>query len=201
MRRRNTLLLGSLVLLLSSCTSSPVSATKPTATSSRQAVASATLARLGDPPPTSCPPGPAPKVVSPDYGPAVGQAPAWAVAFSPGTHGPVLLVQGLTTLGQHGFYEKVLWLIQPGYSHLVHLSGSDGSSGSALWFQIGDSAPTTNGVLDPASPGAYSVNPAEPNQAFINFPSYLFVPQAGCYFLEATWPGGHWRIPFAAGGG
>jgi hypothetical protein len=201
MRRRTTLLLGSLVLLLSSCTSLQEAAGKSTATSSRPAVASATLARLVDPPPTSCPPGPPPKVVSPDYGLAVGQAPAWAVGFSSGKHGPVLLFEGLTRLGPHGFYEKVLWVIQPGYSHVVHLTGSYGSSGPALWFQIGDSAPTTNAALEPASPGAYPVNPAEPNQAFINFPSYLFIPQAGCYSLEAAWPDGHWRTAFAAGGG
>jgi hypothetical protein len=125
----------------------------------------------------------------------------WAVAFSSGAHGAVLLLQGEATIGEHGYYQKVLWVIQPNYGHPVHLSGSDSGRAAPLWFQIGDQPPTTAPVLDPAHPGAYPYNPANPDQVFASYPSYLFIPHAGCYVLEASWPEGHWRIPFAAGGG
>jgi len=31
------------------------------------------------------------------------------------------------------------------------------------------------------------------------FPGSLTILKAGCYYLEATWPGGSWHITFAAG--
>jgi hypothetical protein len=123
------------------------------------------------------------------------------VAFSSAAHGAILLLQGQAEIGEHGYYQKVLWVIQPHYGHPVHLSGSDLDRGSPLWFEIGNKAPTTAPVLDPTHPGAYPYNPANPDQVFAEYPSYLFVPHAGCFVLEANWPEGHWRIPFAAGGG
>jgi hypothetical protein len=61
-------------------------------------------------------------------------------------------------------------------------------------FQIGDRAPSTTPILDPRAPPI-------PNQpaGWADFLSYLFIPQAGCYVLEAAWPGGMWRLTFAAG--
>ncbi len=158
------------------------------------------LGRLVEPPPTSCSPGPTPQAISREFGPALGQSPVWALTFGSGPHGAVLLFDGSTTVGPHGLYRKVLWVILPGYSHKVQVSGTEVSSGASLWFQIGNSDPTTNAVLDPAHPGAYPVDPANPDAIFAEFPSYLFIPHSGCYVLEATWAEGRWRIPFAAGG-
>jgi hypothetical protein len=195
--RRTNLCLALSLSLLAAC-SSTTQAAKPTATPSP--AATTTVGRIAEPPPTSCPSGPNPQTVSPDFGPGLGQAPVWVVAFSSGAHGAVLLLQGEATIGSHGYYQKVLWVIQPNYGHPVHLSGSDTGRGSPLWFQIGDGAPTTAPALDPTHPGA-EYNATNPDHVFAAYPSYLFVPQAGCYVLEASWPGGHWRIPFAAGGG
>jgi hypothetical protein len=125
----------------------------------------------------------------------------WGVAFSSGAHSAILLLQGQSEIGEHGFYQKVLWVIQPHYSHPVQLSGIDSDRGSPLWFQIAGNAPTTVPVLDPTHPQAYPGEPANPDEVYACYPSYLFIPHAGCFVLEATWPGGHWRIPFAAGGG
>ena len=194
--RANSCLALSL-LLLAAC-SSTTQAAKQNPTPSPAALT--VVGRIVEPPPTSCPSGPNPRIVSPDFGPGLGQAPVWGVAFSSGPHGAVLLLQGDATIGPHGYYQKVLWVIQPKHAHPVHLSGSDADRGSPLWFQIGDKAPTTTPVLDPTHPGAeYSAT--NPNQVFANFPSYLFIPHSGCYVLEASWPEGHWRILFAAGGG
>lgn len=158
------------------------------------------LGRLVEPPPTSCSSGPTPQAISRDFGPALGQSPVWAVTFGAGPRGAVLLLEGSTELGPHGLYRKVLWVIQPGYSSKVHITGTDVSSGALLWFEIANAGPTTDAVLDPTHPGAYPVDPANPDAIFAEFPSYLFVPRSGCYVLEATWAEGRWRIPFAAGG-
>ena len=196
MGNRANLCLALSVSLLAAC-SSTISGGKPTPTPSPSATS--TVGRIAEAPPTSCPPGPNPQTVSPDFGPGLGQAPAWAVAFSSGAHGAVLFLQGEATIGPHGYYQKVLWVIQPNYSHPVHLSGRDSDRGSPLWFQIGDRAAATAPVLDPTQPGA-GYDATNPNQVFAAYPSYLFIPHAGCYVLEASWPEGHWRIPFAAGG-
>jgi len=185
------------VLLLAACTST-TQAVKPTPTASP--AATTTLSRIVEPPPTTCPRGPNPQPVSPDFAPGLGQSPVWAVGFSSGASGPILLLQGESTVGDHGYYRKVLWVIQHGYAQPVTLSGSDSDRGDPLWFQIGDKAPTTAPKLDPMQPGAYPYNPANPDQVFPEYPSYLLIPHAGCYVLEASWPEGHWRIPFAAGG-
>ena len=198
MGRRAKLCLALSVSLLAAC-SSTTQAVKPTATPS--AAAKPTVGRIADPPPTSCAPGPNPQTVSADVGPGLGRPPVWAVGFSPGAPAAVLLLQGDATIGEHGYYRKVLWVIQHGYAQPVRLSGTDSERGSSIWFQIGDQAPTTAPVLDPTHPGAYPYNPANPDRVFPEYPSYLFIPHAGCYVLEASWPEGHWRIPFAAGGG
>ncbi len=31
------------------------------------------------------------------------------------------------------------------------------------------------------------------------FPFGPYFPRSGCYFLEARWPGGSWKVPFAVG--
>jgi hypothetical protein len=49
-------------------------------------------------------------------------------------------------------------------------------------------------MLDPASPG---VPPT--SDGYKDFPSYLYVPQAGCYMVEAKWTDGHWRLVFGLG--
>lgn len=202
MCNRTNLWLALSVVLLASCNpTTDVAKQAPAPSPPVSLAASPALSRLVEPPPTSCPAGPNPQIVSPDFALGLGQAPVWAVTFNSGAHGAILLVQGKATLGEHGFYRRVVWVIQHGYAHLVHLSGSELSTGSPLWFQIGNSVPTTTPVLDPAHPGAYPGDPHDPDLVFPSYPSYLFIPRVGCYVLEASWPEGHWRIPFAAGGG
>lgn len=94
----------------------------------------------------------------------------------------------------HGWYVKVLWVVAPDGHQPVTLCGSALSGGTPLWFQIGDQAPSTAPVLNTQVPPA----PSQP-AGWANSPSYLFIPRAGCYVLEASWSGGMWRLAFAAG--
>ncbi len=142
---------------------------------------------------TTCPRNPPPTTINPAFGTAIGMRPAWAIGFSPG----LALRMGnpqFITHGPHGWYVKILWVVAPGFYPRVTLRGSTAGGGAPLWFQIGDQAPSIAPILNPQAPPI-------PNQppGWANFPSYLFIPQAGCYALEASWPGGTWRLTFAAG--
>lgn len=154
--------------------------------------AAASSPSLG-PLPTTCPTNAPPTTINPAFGTAIGMSPAWVVGFSPG----LALRMGdprYITHGPHGWYVKVLWVVAPGYHQRVTLRGSAAGGGTPLWFQIGQQPPSTAPVLNPqASP--------IPNQpaGWADFPSYLFIPQAGCYALAASWSGGTWRLTFAAG--
>jgi len=59
------------------------------------------------------------------------------------------------------------------------------------------STPTTL-VLDPSDPTVLKQN-ANRDAQWTQFPGSLTVPAAGCYSLQAIWPGGSWHLTFAAG--
>lgn len=156
----------------------------------------ASAANLG-PVPLNCLPGPTPRNVDPaEFGPGVGGSPVWAIGFA-GPHATIHL-KGWTkdpSLAQYGWDYKILWSVGPNYTHPVVLHGGLLSAGTPLWFQIGDQPPVTAPVLDPKHPGT----PTGSDVGWAEFPSYLLIPKAGCYYLKASWPGGSWRITFAAG--
>ena len=148
--------------------------------------------------PQACPPGPTPKDVNPSlFGPGVGGSPVWAIGFA-GPHATADL-QGITedatTAKQYGWEYKILWEVGPNYTHSVTLRGGSFRNGTLLWFQFGDQAPTMTPALDPQHPGTITGS----DVGWAGFPSYLLIPGADCYYLEAQWPGGSWRISFAAG--
>ena len=157
----------------------------------------ASAANVG-PVPQTCPPGPTPKDINPSlFGPGVGGSPVWAIGFD-GPHATAHLrgiAEDATTAKQYGWEHKILWEIGPHYTHSVTLRGGSLRNGTLLWFQFGDQAPTMTPVLDSQHPGTITGFDA----GWAGFPSYLLIPGAGCYYLEARWPGGSWRISFAAG--
>jgi hypothetical protein len=155
------------------------------------------------PPPTNCPLAP-PLAIIDAFGAALGTSPAWALGFiAEGRRDVLHIVDSLHgRTGPHGLYRKVLWLTQPGYSQKVTLSGHSLSNSDRLWFQFGGDDPTTTPILDPVHPGVPGSGDlsGSPQNRYANFPSYLFIPSADCYVLEARWPGGSYSISFAAGG-
>lgn len=159
-----------------------------------------TLAREAPPPalgpvPTTCPTNPAPTTINSFFGRAIGMRPVWVIGFSPGLTLRMGPGQGMAH-GPHGWYVKVAWVVAPDYRQRITLRGSTLAGGTPLWFQIGGEPFSTTPVLDPQQPGASAPN--EP-AGWAAFPSYLFIPRAGCYAVEADWPGGMWRLAFAAG--
>jgi hypothetical protein len=143
-------------------------------------------AALG-PAPTSCS-RPTPRSVNPNFGLAIGDSPVYAVGAWDSTG---VLHAERATQTQYGEQVKVLWIIRPGFNSPVTLHGASKATGLPLYFEIdGAGSTTTSPTLDP------NLNPGTP---WPNWPSYLDIPAADCYFVEADWSGGRWRVEFPAG--
>ena len=206
---RATMFAG-LLLLLTSCTqiSQPTTSATPTVDSAHLtafAQPQPTYPPIPTPTPTltltpppmglvphDCPSGPTPQPIFGALGPVVGGSPVWVAGFN-GPHAVVYLDQAF--FDKPGWGWKMIWEVGPNYTHLVTLRGANLQSGAPTWFQF-DGDPTTSPILDPRHPD----HPASAvGGDWAEWGSYVFVPAAGCYYLEASWPGGQWRITFAAG--
>ena len=91
-------------------------------------------------------------------------------------------------LTEYGYQYKVLWVVEKTYNNKVVLQGGNLADGTPLWFEIGGEEPTPTPTLDPLDPGAFS------NPDYSDFPSYIFIPKPGCYFIEASWDKESWQI-------
>lgn len=177
-------------------------ATSPTATTSPAATAKPAndkpqvAKRLG-PAPRDCT-GPRPDLASfGDYGNLAGRSPVWAgfyASFDPPGQRYRIERDGPRT--EYGWRVKVLWVIGPKLGGSARVKGRELGRGTSLWFEIGDQdvGPMTEAILDPAATGV-----APSGAGYMDFPSYLYVPRAGCYALEVGWPGGTWRLVFGLG--
>jgi hypothetical protein len=136
----------------------------------------------------NCPPPSKTVDIAPQYyGRAAGSSPVWAIINRPEL---VLSMDQIREgpLSEHGYPYKVLWVVQKNYSSKIVLEGGNLEDGAPLWFQIGGEEPTTTPIIDPLHPGAFS------NSDYSDFPSYIFIPGTGCYFIEANWDQESWRI-------
>lgn len=204
-------LIPGLILIMAACSSSsnPQLSTTPTAKGSAPtAVATATptpeptlyggaTATLG-PVPQNCPPGPTPQSIDKHFGAAVGGAAVWGVGFD-GPHAtlewhPAYVVP---THQPDGWDHKLIWIVQQSVKGLVTIHGANLSDGTPL-------APVADDEDSASTLTMLVLNPQDPkinNRAdqWDELPGSLDIPKAGCYYLEASWPGGSWRITFAAG--
>lgn len=148
----------------------------------------------------NCPSSSAPKNIAPDYfAPAVGATPAWTVGFV-GPRATLLFGENHTMYSWvqydlHGWEHKFLWVLGPSFTGKVTFQGANLADGTPLWLTA-DNVPnmTTSLVLDPGDPTVVN----RPGN-WVEFPGGLDIPRAGCYYLQANWPGGSWRITFSAG--
>lgn len=158
---------------------------------------SGNLSLLGSVPHT-CPSGPAPKILSPVFAAGYGAYPVWGVGFV-GQHATLAFGTDFAQLKSeydttYGWGHKLLWVMPPGYKGRVTLRGGELRSGLPLWFD-GRSGKARTLVLDPQR----VLLPSSPKGTWATFAAALYVPKAGCYYLNARWPGGQWRMTFAAG--
>ena len=148
-----------------------------------------------------CPRGPGPTVLPALALSVVGVAPVWAVGLDP--TGPLPL--GLGTQTEYGWPVKIPWLEKSAYTGTVTVQAWPWPHGRLLWLQGATQRPHTTLVLDPRHP---SLTPLRTDarhpgtlvtaSAWKGFSSLLFIPRAGCYMLQARWPGGTWSVPVTA---
>jgi hypothetical protein len=131
-------------------------------------------------------------VLIPTIGRAIGAAPIFAADFGAG-RAKLHVANGPHT--KYGWRVKVLVVVDAEQTETLSLSLRRVGSRRALWFRVGSRAPSTKPVLDPAHPPV----PPEESSQWKEFPSYFFLPSAGCFRLEASWSGGSWARRFAGG--
>jgi len=155
--------------------------------------------------PQRCPTGPPPTKLGPVFGsgPGVsgyGAFPIWALGFD-GPHATLRYSsnaadKNLVFVAPYGWGHKMLWLVTPRYKGRVTLRGGSLQGNRPLYFDTaGQQEPTTSPVFDATHP---FIRPHARGE-WPEFNSSLYVPQAGCYYVDVHWSGGTWRMVFAAG--
>ncbi len=147
--------------------------------------------------PQSCMRGPAPVPLSPAVRPVIGSAPVWVAGFD----GPQATLHisnpAPAAYTRYGWSGRLLWEVGPNYPNSIILQGKNLRDGAPLWFQLADQAATTTLILNPGAPHAVSWL----GSGWAEWSSAVYIAVAGCYSLEAIWPGGQWQLIFAAGKG
>lgn len=139
--------------------------------------------------PLNCGPLPVLQELSPDIARMAGGSPFGLVGIAGEGYIPV----APNNPTKWGYIANTYWVTAPSYTGTVSLKGANIADGTPLWFDLNNGA-TTNPTLDTRHPGAVTLP-----SGWNHWPSYLYIPKAGCYQIEATWPGGSWEITIGAG--
>lgn len=89
---------------------------------------------------------------------------------------------------------KILWELGPDATPDVVARATDLRTGALGWWGNGNTNPYT-----PAFSVQGGRDNGEVDTGWHEWDSDLFIPAAGCYALDVSWPGGSWRTIFAAG--
>ncbi len=138
--------------------------------------------------PRDCGPAPVLQNLSPDTAPMAGGNPVGLVGVN--SQGGIPLFEGKPT--ELGYQQKVLWAIAPTFTGTVRIQGANLKTGRPLWFKVRAAGTVLN--LDTTEKVTYPY----PSGWHI-WPSDLYAPEAGCYRIIATWPGGSWTLTIGLG--
>lgn len=159
------------------------------------------------PAPTACaPPAPVPQTIAYGFERAIGATPVWVARFD----GPRATkhIEKRVRYTRYGWPTAMIVAVEPGLTDPVVLRGVRLDDGEPLWMAALDpgqtfkeATPMVAVVLDPQQPGLadYHNTSMGLSEDWAAWDAMFYIPAAGCYALEATWPGGSWRVTFAAG--
>lgn len=126
------------------------------------------------------------------YRMAGGGYPVWATSF----RGPplTLALKANDRHTQYGWAKKLLFIISADYSEPITLKGGNIANNLPLWMAIGSVSTSTSPTIK-AEQGLQTQKGAR------DFPSNVYIPYSGCYYLEAYSATGQqfWHIVFGAG--
>ena len=130
--------------------------------------------------------------------PAFGGSVVWVVGLSDEPNRPAVHFERYPTFPPlpytaHGWRWRFLLVSVPSYGGIVRLSGSQlGAGGNTALLMDAGTVLTANLSLNASQPTMRGLGWAE-------WPIYVYLPEPGCYEIDARWSGGSWRLPFAAG--
>jgi hypothetical protein len=184
-----------ILVLLTACSTGPGSSSStPTVRpqpTQQTSPGSSPVAKLLAAAPRDCPLGPAlgSRTFPGFNGSVTGSGPVWEGG---------LPANATLNLDQFGYTPwpstKILWPIGPDFPATVVVRVANLRTGSEAWWDIGEGGPAANEPVRPL------VLDRTGNRA--GFPTWgtgLYLPQAGCYAMTVSWPGGQWRLLFAVG--
>lgn len=126
----------------------------------------------------------------------LGESPLWVTGFT----GPSATLNHLTRAKQSflGWYQEIKLILDATYDGNILIQGGAQDGGALLWFGASADQEWTNTVTvnprQPVIPGQLSKDGQH-----VTLTVSVYVPRAGCYFLQADWAGGSWMGYFAAG--
>ena len=140
------------------------------------------------------------------YTSKLGGSPVWVSGFQASMKGQATTYVGHSPYTRYGWKARIGFSVEPGATGLINVHGERLSDGSPLWVSVlapgqtssygeVEGTPLVRVVLDPKNPG----HPDYEDTGWAMWSGVLYLPAADCYALEASWPGGSWRVTFAAG--
>ena len=142
--------------------------------------------------------GPAPRLTAfGDYGNLAGIAPVWAGLYATFDRAAQRYrIEAGAPRTPYGWRIKVLWVVGPTLERPARIDARDRRTGATLWFEVGEegSEPAPFATLDPANRDA-----PRTSNGYREFPSYVYVPRAGCYAITVDWGNGRRRLVVGLG--
>ncbi len=142
---------------------------------------------------------------SPSFPGGVGSSPLWVTGFS-GRAGQPAVLNHLKRAQppQLGWYELLQLVSETNYHGAITLSGGFDGSDMPLWFgayppgiTLNDAGLILTIIVNPLDISVS--NHTTSDQQWSILPFNVYVPEAGCYYLKASWTGGSWTAYFMAG--
>jgi hypothetical protein len=126
-----------------------------------------------------------------------GGAPAYGAFYAnPDSSSGTFHIGGNTRMKRQGWPVKVLWVLEPGTTEPVTISGQETDTGAPIMFDPVNGPFSDTLQLDPRYPGTPTRL-----RGWKAYPSLVWFPEApGCYLIEASWVDGSWQRGFGLGG-
>ncbi|HUY79276.1 MAG TPA: hypothetical protein VMV29_21080 [Ktedonobacterales bacterium] len=142
--------------------------------------------------PLSCPSAASLSLINASLGSGIGSPPVWGVGLSGSSATLHLGANAVKTA--NGWQGAIKWVATANAHGPIVIQGQlmEGDY-PPVWFQSGTQQATTEIILDQAHPGPGSTS------AFSQFPTTIWVPQAGCYQITVNWYTGSWSAVVGIG--